>query len=727
MNRIISFAAVVALGFASASAGEFTKYVNPFIGTGPVDGGLSGNNYPGATAPFGMIQLSPDTNPVPDWYNASGYDYNDSKIYGFSHTRLSGTGASDLIDILFFPTVTDRRDSKFSHDNEKARPGYYSVMLEDEGILAELTSGRRAAMHRYTYPDGDARLVVDLDHSAQKGSWDRKIINSQLRWVNDSTVEGYRVITGWAKLRRIYFTAVFNHRIVAASLYDGNATHAGCTVLNGRELKAVLDFGKIDSPLMAKVGISGVSYENARENLASEMSGFDFDGMAASTDSAWDALLSKIEVEGGTSDEREMFYTALYHTMIQPNLFSDVNGEYVGPDYAVKRLDRGETQYTTFSLWDTYRGAHPLYTIIAPEITRDFINSMLRHYDDYGYLPIWHLWGQDNYCMIGNHAIPVVVDAVLKGISGIDAGRAYEAVRGSSMQPHPGSPFDIYEQCGYMPEDKISQSVSITLEDSFDDWCVARLAGKLGKTEDMAYFDKRAGNFANVYNPATGFFQGRNSDGSWLEPFDALKFGANGGYPYTEGNAWQYFWYVPHDVPALMAFCGGKKGMEAKLDTFFTLTDSSGEKNSNISGQIGQYAHGNEPSHHVAYLYNDCGAPRKAQDMIHKIMTELYTTAHSGYAGNDDCGEMSSWYIFSAMGFYPVNPAAGEYYIGTPTFDRCTIHLSNGKDFTVEARRKHAGDYHVKDVKLNGRKVTDYRLSHSDIMEGATLSFNLGK
>lgn len=600
-------------------------------------------------------------------------------------------------------------------------------MLDDEGIRAELTSGRRAAMHRYTYPSGDARLVVDLDHSAQKGSWDRKIINSQLRLVNDSTIEGYRVITGWAKLRRIYFTAVFNHPVVKAELFDGNSTHEGCTVLNGRELKAVLDFGRLGSPLVAKVGISGVSYENARENLASEVSDFDFDALAARTDAAWDAELGKIEVEGGTPAQREMFYTALYHTLIQPNVFSDANGEYVGADYSVKKLPEGETQYTTFSLWDTYRGAHPLYTIIQPEATRDFVNSMLRHYDDYGYLPIWHLWGQDNYCMIGNHAIPVVVDAVLKGIPGIDAERTFEAVKGSATQPHPGSPFDIYDRLGYMPEDKISQSVSITLEDSFDDWCVARLAEKLGKKEDMEFFDRRAGNFRNLYNPETGFFQGRNADGSWLEPFDPLKFGANGGYPYTEGNAWQYFWYVPQDVDALVSYCGGKKGMEKKLDTFFTLTETSGAKNDNISGQIGQYAHGNEPSHHVAYLYNDCGAPRKAQDLIHRIMTELYTTDHSGYAGNDDCGEMSSWYVFSALGFYPVNPAAGEYYIGTPTFDRAVIHLPGGKDFTVEARRKSATDYHVREVKLDGRKLDGLRLPHSAITGGSTLSFSLGK
>lgn len=711
----------------TGSAGKFTEYVNPFIGTGAVNGGLSGNNYPGATVPFGMIQLSPDTHNAPDWFNASGYNYNDSTIYGFSHTRLSGTGACDLIDILFFPSLTDRTSSPFSHAKENARPGYYSVKLDGEDILAELTSGRRAAMHRYTYPQGaDAKLLVDMDHSAQKGSWDRKIINSQIRIVNDHTIEGYRVITGWAKMRRIYFVAEFNHPILNADLYDGNSSHKGTTTINGRQLKGWLDFGKLNSPLIAKVGISGVSYENARENLASEAKGFDFDAMASAADAAWDKELGKIEVEGGTPDEREIFYTALYHTMIQPNLFSDVNGEYVGADYAVKQLPKGEEQYTTFSLWDTYRAAHPLYTILNDEVTADFVNSMLRHYDDYGYLPIWHLWGQDNYCMIGNHAIPVVVDAVLKGVEGIDPQRALAAVVGSSENPHPGSPFDIYEELGYMPEDKQSQSVSITMEDSFDDWCVAQLAEKLGDKETAEKFYKRAGYYANLYNPETGFFQGRNSDGSWLEPFDPVKHGANGGYPYTEGNAWHYFWYVPQNVGALVEYCGGKKGMEKKLDTFFTLEQTSGHKNDNISGEIGQYAHGNEPSHHVAYLYNDCDAPAKAQDMIHRIKNEMYTTDHSGYAGNDDCGEMSSWYVFSAMGFYPVNPASGEYYIGTPTFDRCIIHLPDGKDFTIVANKEKKADAHrVKDVRLDNRKINDWKLSHSDLMKGGKLEFNL--
>lgn len=531
-----------------AQGRDFTAVVDPFIGCGAIEGGLSGNNYPGATVPFGMVQLSPDTHPVPDWYNASGYDYNDSTIYCFSHTRLSGTGASDLIDIGVFPTVTGKTSSGFSHDAETASPGYYSVMLKDEGILAELTATTRTGI---------------------------------------------------------------------------------------------------------------------------------------------------------------------------------ISGHYATPAYSVATVPEGETQYTTFSLWDTYRGAHPLYTILYPEFDAAFVNSMLRHYRDYGYLPIWHLWGQDNYCMIGNHAIPVVVDAVLKGLPDIDPEEAYEAVRESSLRPHPNSPFDIWERYGYMPEPLQTQSVSITLEMAYDDWCVARLARHLGKTEDYERFSARAQYYRNLHDPTTGFFRAKDEEGRWIEPFDPLRHGANGGFPFTEGNAWQYYWYVPHDVPGLIELTGGEKAFRKKLDTFFTLTDTSWEKNNNISGCIGQYAHGNEPSHHVAYLYNYAGEPQKTQDMVMRIMKTLYNDTSSGYAGNDDCGEMSAWYVFSALGFYPVNPASGRYDIGTPLFDEVVLHLPGGKDFTITADRKTGGAHRVSRVTLDGKPVADYQLPHEAIVRGGEMRFSL--
>lgn len=723
MKNILSLTFLL-LAF-QAIAGNYTRHVDPFIGTGAVEGGLSGNNYPGATAPFGMVQLSPDTHPAPDWYNASGYDYNDSTIYCFSHTRLSGTGASDFIDIAFFPTTGNASSSRFSHDQESASPGYYSVRLLYEGILAELSATTRVGIHRYTYPsDTPRRLTIDLDHSSNKGSWGRTIIQSQIRQTGPRTIEGFRVITGWAKLRKIYFTAEFSEDITALELSDGDVKREGATVINGRALKAKLDFGKAGRPVVAKVALSGVSLPNARLNMQAEAPHFDFDRYVSHADKEWDMTLGRIEAEG-PDDKLKTFYTALYHTMIQPNTFSDVNGQYMTPAYTVGQLPEGATQYSTFSLWDTYRAAHPLYSILMPELNAAFVNSMLRHYADYGYLPIWHIWGQDNYCMIGNHAIPVIADAVLRGLPGIDIDAAYQAVRESSLQSHPNSPFDIWEKYGYMPEPLQTQSVSITLEMAYDDWCVAQMARKLGKNDDYERFIARSQYFRNPYDPAVGFFRAKDENGRWTEPFDPLKFGANGGYPFTEGNAWQYGWYVPHDIPALISLTGGKKAFEKKLDTFFTLTDTSGVKNDNISGCIGQYAHGNEPSHHVAYLYNEAGAPRKTQEMVARIMNEMYDNTSAGYAGNDDCGEMSAWYIFSAMGFYPVNPASGEYSLGTPLFDKCTIHLPSGKEFLITASRRNPGDYAVKSVSLNGEKHRATSISYEDITSGGHLHFNM--
>lgn len=707
------------------SGSDFTRYVDPFIGTGAVEGGLSGNNYPGATVPFGMVQLSPDTHPAPDWYNASGYDYNDSIIHCFSHTRLSGTGASDLIDVAVFPSAGNAECSRFSHDNETASPGYYSVVLDDENIYAELTATTRVGIHRYTFPAGVLRhITLDLDHSANKESWNRRIIQSQIRRAGSRCVEGYRIITGWAKLRKVYFVAEFSEDIDSLMLYDGGTERRAATVVNGCALKARIDMGRGDRSVVVKVAMSPVSIENARENLSAEASHWDFDRYVADADSRWNRELGRIEASGD-KEELTTFYTALYHLMLQPNTFSDVNGEYMTPIYTVRRLPQGATHYTTFSLWDTYRAAHPLYALLCPDRNAEFVNSMLRHYEDYGYLPIWHLWGQDNYCMIGNHAIPVIAEAVLKDTPGIDFEAAYRAVKESSIQSHPNSPWDVWERYGYMPEPIQTQSVSITLELAYDDWCVAQMAKKLGKTEDYNRFMARSQYFRNLYDPAIGFFRAKDERGEWIEPFDPLKFGANGGFPFTEGNAWQYYWYVPHDVPALVDLTGGRKAFERKLDTFFTLTETSGKKNDNISGCIGQYAHGNEPSHHVAYLYNDAGAPRKTQAMVARIMREMYNNTSSGYAGNDDCGEMSAWYIFSAMGFYPVNPASGEYSIGTPLFDRCVLHLPSGNDLVITASRKRKEDHVVKKIELNGKPLDGFILRYEDIRNGGTLHFTL--
>lgn len=725
MNRILlSSIFTFMLITGTIEAGEHTQYVNPFIGTGAVHGSLSGNNYPGATVPFGMIQLSPDTREAPDWAQASGYDYNDQTIYGFSHTRLSGTGASDLIDLLLLPTSEGRTSSNFSHTAEKAQPGYYQVMLADEGINAELTATTRTGIHRYSYPNGkEAQLIIDLDHSANKGSWNRRIINSQIRIVNDHAIEGYRIITGWAKLRKVYFYIEFSSPILSSSLRDGDRQYENTPVINGSNLHAMLRFGKLnEKPLICKVALSPISTDNAQLNLKQEASHWDFNQYTTDADRLWEKELEKINIQG-TDLQKTIFYTALYHTLIQPNTISDVNGEYMAADYTTRQLSANEIHYTTFSLWDTFRGAHPLYTLLNADRVTDFVKSMIRQYEYYGYLPVWQLWGQDNYCMIGNHSIPVIVDAILKGIPGIDIEKAYEAVYNSSVISHPNSPFEVWEKYGYMPENIQTQSVSITLEQAFDDWCVAQLAKKLGKNNDHERFMKRSAFYRNLFNPETGFFQSKNDKGEWIEPFDPYKYGANGGYPFIEGNAWQYFWYVPQNIPDLITLTGGNKAFTTKLDTFFTVNHQSGELNDNASGFVGQYAHGNEPSHHVAYLYTCAGEPWKTQKYVAHIMNNLYNDTSSGYAGNDDCGEMSAWYIFGALGFYPVNPASGEYIIGTPMLEEATIHLPDGKTFAIKAPRKKGNEIYIRSIKLNGKKYTKNYITHQDILNGGTLEF----
>ena len=728
MKKLLLSVCAFSLTLATLQAGEITKYVNPFIGTGAIDGGLSGNNYPGATSPFGMIQLSPDTSEAPNWGDASGYDYNRSTIFGFSHTRLSGTGASDLIDVTLMPTSSGRTSSTFTHDEEKASPGYYQVMLKDENINVELTTTQRNGIHRYQYPAGkDAEVILDMDHSADKGSWGRRIINAQIRILNDHAVEGYRIITGWAKLRKIYFYMEFSSPILTSTLRDGGRVHENTAVVNGTNLHGCFRFGKLNGkPLTCKVALSSVSMENARQNMEQEAPHWDFDRYMAAADADWEKQLGKIEIKG-TEVQKEIFYTALYHTMIQPNTMSDVNGEYLAADYTARKVGDNETHYTTFSLWDTFRASHPLYTLLEPERVTDFVKSMIRQYEYYGYLPIWQLWGQDNYCMIGNHSIPVITDAILKGIPGIDVEKAYEAVYNSSVTSHPNSPFEVWEKYGFMPENIQTQSVSITLEQAFDDWCVAQLAEKLNKDADYERFHKRSEYYRNLFHPKTKFFQSKNDKGEWIEPFDPYQYGGNGGHPFTEGNAWQYFWYVPHNIQALMELTGGTKAFEQKLDTFFTSNYKSEQMNHNASGFVGQYAHGNEPSHHVAYLYNFAGQPWKTQKYVSHILNTLYNNTSSGYAGNDDCGQMSAWYVFSAMGFYPVNPADGRYIIGSPLLDECTLKLAGNKDFHIRTIRKSPEDIYIQSVTLNGKKHKDFFITHQDIMNGGTMVFKMGK
>ncbi|HTN20243.1 MAG TPA: GH92 family glycosyl hydrolase [Pelobium sp.] len=717
---------------------KLTSYVNPFIGTGAVGNSLSGNNYPGATVPFGMIQLSPDTREAPNWDTASGYDYNDKTIVGFSHTHLSGTGVSELFDVLLMPTTgkgffdpgtkehpEEGYRSRFSHEQESASPGYYQVQLLDYKINAELTATGHSGFHKYTYPKGEsAHLTIDLNHSMNKGNWNGRIINSQLHIINDSTIVGYRLFTGWAKLRKIYFYAKLSQPIIKSSLTDGESISENQQLLNGSNLRAVLDFGTHHTePLLVKIGFSAVSIANAKENLSLEIADWDFDKTREEASAIWEKQLQKIEIKA-SEEIKQTFYTALYHTFLQPNNLADKNGDYMATDYTTGKASDG-THYSTFSLWDTYRAAHPLYALLQPKKDVAFINSMIRQYDTYGYLPIWQLWGQENYCMIGNHAIPVIVDAILKNLKGIDVEKAYEAIKNSSTRSHLNSPFETWKKYHYMPENLQSQSVSITLEMAYDDWCVAQLAKKLGKEKDYQHFIERSAYYKNLYDQKTGFFRAKDDQGNWINPFSPLKYGANGGDPFTEGNAWQYFWYVPQDVNGLISLVGGAEQFTSKLDSFFTIKNSHGEINGNASGFIGQYAHGNEPSQHVAYLYNYAGQPWKTQFYVSEILRRFYNNSSSGYAGNEDCGEMSAWYVFSAMGFYPVNPASDTYAIGSPLLNEVIIHLDNGKTFTIKSDRKNKDDNYIHAAKLNGKNLSSPFIHYKDLIAGGMLEFKM--
>ena len=721
---------------------DYTKYVNPFIGTGALDSfSLSGSNFPGACYPFGLVQLSPDTREYPD-DPCSGYDYNDKTILGFSHTHLNGTGCPDLYDFLFMPYGGDVKwfagsddgktrgfRSKFRHENEKATTGYYSVLLDDFQIKAELTATEHCGMHRYTFPDGKPyRFIIDLEHSLVKNSPTRyvKIINSQVRIIDNKTIEGFRIISGWSKLRKVYFRAEFSRPFSSHIAKAGKYEFPDVGIANHADLKLLLNFTDNNAqPLLIKVGLSSVSVEGARENLNSEIKDFNFEKISESAKNAWNKELSCIDIEG-TEKQKRIFYTGLYHLFIQPNNIADVNSNYLTTDHTIAKASDNK-HYSTFSLWDTYRAAHPLYTLIQEERTAGFINSMLRQFDTYGYLPIWQLWGYENYCMIGNHAIPVIVDAFFKGIKGIDYKHAYKAVKASSLVSHKNAPMDVLNKYGFFPEDVQSQSVSITLEIAFNDWCVAQMAKKLSLDEDYIFFSKRAESYKNLFDNTIGFFRAKNSRNEWITPFNPLAYGGNGGYPFTEGNAWQYLWYVPQDVNSFIDLFGGEKNFRQKLDTFFTLEAKAADVDGNASGFIGQYAHGNEPSHHIVYLYDFTNEPRKAQLYSAKIMNELYNDEHSGYSGNEDCGQMSAWYLFSAMGFYPLNPSNGVYCFGSPQLESAVINIADGKQFKVITKNAGTENVYIQKIILNGNKYEKNYITHNDIISGGILEFTMGK
>jgi predicted alpha-1,2-mannosidase len=736
---VLMFLVCASAGLAQTPK-KLTSYVDPFIGTNSVDNNsLGGSNFPGATCPFGFVQLSPDT-----YYEigdpASGYNYQCNTIFGFSHNHLSGTGVSDLFDVMMMPGTGKIRFepgengkpgsgflSSFSHKEEWATPGYYKVLLKDYNVMAELTATEHCGMHRYTASSQDSmHVMIDMFHSREKGKNGRNchIIGASIRILDNRHICGYRVITGWARMRKVYFYAEFSEPFVKNYFYDGHNAIEGIPFLNGGLVRGAFCFAPSSTPLTVKVGISSVSVDGAKNNFESEIKNKTFDEVAEAANEEWEKKLSIAKVEGSESQKR-IFYTGLYHAFTQPNNTADVDGLYQAPDMTIKKAETGK-QYSTFSLWDTYRAANPMYALLCPTLEGAFVNSMIRQSQVYGFLPIWQLWNDENYCMIGNHAIPIVVDAVLKKLPGVDPEKAYKEVRASASVDHANSPFHIYDKYGYMPEDKQHESVSFTLETCFDDWCVAELAKYLGKETDYEYFKKRSEYYRNLFDKSTGFFRGKNSDGKWLSPFDPLKYEENGAYPYTEANAWQYLWYVPENVPDLVNLLGGKESFSKKLDTFFSLTDKPGHKNGNASGFIGQYAHGNEPSHQITYMYDFVGQPWKTQALVEKVLKELYSDHPSGYCGNEDCGQMSAWYIFSSMGFYPFNPSNGVYTIGTPVLKSAQINFESGKTFKMTANGVSDKNIYIQSVKLNGKAYNKTYLLFNDIENGGSLEFNMG-
>ncbi len=735
------FCVIILLLFFNANSqnNKYTQYVNLFIGTGAKPNSLSGSVFPGPCMPFGLVQLSPDTYSEPE-EPASAYAYEKNKIYGFSHTHLNGTGVGDLYDILFMPTTGEIKtepgndsvpnsgySSTYSHNDEKAYPGYYSVFLKDYSIKAELSATEHVGVHRYTFPSTDnAHIVIDLNHTLSKARlyWICKVILASLHVIDNNTIEGYRIITGWSRLRKVYFVAKFSKPFTSVELYNGKKNYGNIDLINGTNVKGVLNFKtNKDEPLIVKVGLSTVDMGGAKKNLESEMKDWNFDAIVAKNNLAWNTALSVIDIEA-PKEIKEVFYTGLYRNYIQPNNIADVDGRYIAPDYSVNTSPSGK-YYSTFSLWDTYRATHPLYALINPAKDAEFINSMLKQQSVFGYLPIWHLWGDENYCMIGNHAIPVIADAMLKNIKGFDYEAAYNACKASSEISHQNSPWEIVNKYNYIPEDIQTQSVSLTLELAYDDWCVAQMAKKLGKTADYDFFFQRAGYYKNLYDKQTGFFRAKDKAGKWMEPFNPLQYGGNGGFPFTEGNAWQYFWYVPQDVNGLISLVGGDEKFIQKLDTFFMLKDLSGEVNNNASGFIGQYAHGNEPSHHIIYLYNWTSQPWKAQYYSSKVLKDLYNNSIYGLCGNEDCGQMSAWYIFSAMGFYPVNPASNVYAFGSPILPKVVIHQYNGKDFTIISNNISNDNIYIKSIKLNGKPYNKNYILYQNINNGGVLEFTM--
>lgn len=699
---------------------DYTQYVNPFIGAAD-----NGHTFPGACRPFGMIQTSPVTGAV-GWRYCSEYVYEDSIIWGFTQTHLNGTGCMDLGDVLVMP-VTGKRQrqwneyrSGFSKETEKATPGYYSVTLDEPDVTAELTATTHTALHRYTFHKADsASLLIDLQHGP---AWRDEQYHSQVsfcetNWENDSTLTGHVINKVWVN-QVYYFAMKFNRPVIASSELPMAATE------KGKRIIATFDM-KPEDQLLMKVALSTTGVEGAKANLTAELNGWDFEGVRQAAKNEWNSYLSRIDVEG-TTDEKTNFYTSFYHALIQPNEISDIDGKYRNAKDEIVQAT-GDKFYSTFSTWDTYRAAHPFYTLMVPERVDGFVNSLVDQCETIGYLPIWGLWGGETFTMIANHSVPIIAEAYAKGFRGFDAERAFNAIKQTQTVSHPlKSNWENYTKYGYFPTDLTeAESVSSTLESVYDDYAAADMAKRMGKEEEAAYFAKRADYYKNLFDPSTKFMRPKKADGTWKSPFNPSQVGHSEsiGGDYTEGNAWQYTWHVQHDVPGLIALFGGEEAFLQKLDSVFTVKLETTQ--ADVTGLIGQYAHGNEPSHHVVYLYTLAGRPERTQELIRQIFDTQYLPKPNGLCGNDDCGQMSAWYMFSAMGFYPVNPVSGEYVFGAPQFPKFTLHLADGKTFTILAEGLSEEHKYIDSITLNGKPYTKNYITHEDILKGGTLVYKM--
>ena len=716
-QRFIPFLIILIIA-GQINAQEPADFVNPFIGTA-----AHGHTYPGAAYPFGMVQLSSDTR-LQGWDGCSAYHYSDSVTYGFSHTHLSGTGVSDYGDVLFMPfngTIDLSKmpenghwvSSRFSHDNETAQPGYYQVFLDEDQINVRLTVSPRCGFHEYEFNQEETpNIFLDLDHRD-------KVIDSKIHLIDKNKIEGYRISSQWAKEQHLYFAAEFSEPILDHYLLINDSVRNEEKKAQGKNLKASFRFENGTEQILLKVGISAVSMENARKNLDAEIPRWNFNKVKQEAIDAWNRELSKISIKGGTKAQKTTFYTALYHSFLNPNLYTDVNGEYRGRDLEIHQADNF-TNYTVFSLWDTYRATHPLFTILQQERTNDFIRTFIKQYEQGGELPVWELAANETDCMIGYHSVSIIADAFLKGIDDYNIEKAYKAMKASADQDDWG--LEHYKKYGFIPADKESESVSKTLEYAYDDWCIAQVAKKLGYEKDYKRYIQRAQYFKNLFDPKSGFMRAKINN-KWQSPFDPKEV----NFHFTEANSWQYSFYVPQDINGLLELHGGTEPFESKLDNLFKEKEqTTGRTQVDITGLIGQYAHGNEPSHHMAYLYNFIGKPWKSQAMTRKIMDELYSEKPDGLCGNEDCGQMSSWYVLSALGFYPVTPGSNEYIIGTPLFPEATLHLENGKNFTIRANNVSEENYYIQNVRLNGKPHPKSFITHESIMKGGKLSFDLG-